>query len=217
MPESGRERENKLMPDPFSACSFQGGVFLSWTIKKKKELLSSVPFNVEELHFYGSKAGMHPWTRIQCPDWVNVLPVTSDGKALLIRQWRVGSMDWCLETPGGAVDSEEQSDPAVAAARELEEETGYTAGELIHMGDLNPNPAINTNRSHFFLAKDCTKPVSRKNFPDPAEDIELVPTPCENLAEMVREGKIDHALAALCIFYAGKFVRLESGKPSGQP
>jgi len=178
---------------------------MSWKLREKKQLLNAIPFTVEELHFEGGKESAHPWTRLQCPDWVNILPVTDKGEALLIRQMRAGNMQKCLEIPGGAVDPHEAKDPTLAAARELEEETGYVAESILGLGSVNPNPAINTNRVHFFLARGCRPAEDRKNFPDPGEDIELVITECKKLESMIRFGEINHGLAALCIFMAGKY------------
>ena len=181
---------------------------MRWKLKEKKQLLKSIPFNVEELHFQEGHEATHPWTRLECPDWVNVLPVTTSGEVILIRQMRVGCMRMCLEIPGGAVEPEEMKDPTLAAARELEEETGYVAESLLGLGSCNPNPAINTNRVHFFLARGCRPAEDREKFPDPGEDIELVMTESHRLESMVRFGEINHGLSALCVFMAGKYVNI---------
>ena len=70
-------------------------------------------------------------------------------------------------------------DPALAAARELEEETGYVAGRLVALGPVHPNPALQANRCHSFLALDCVK--RHEGRQDAGEDIavELHPrAPC---------------------------------------
>jgi len=83
-------------------------------------------------------------------------------------------------------------DHATAAARELTEETGYVAGTLSPLGMVEPNPAILNNRCYFFLARDCELKAATKFDPD--EDIELVPTPMEQIPYMIHEGRIRHAL-----------------------
>ena len=67
----------------------------------------------------------HHFLRLDCPDWVNVIAVTEAGLMVLVEQYRHGTDEMTMEIPGGAVDPGEA--PAVAAARELEEETGYRA------------------------------------------------------------------------------------------
>src|ERR671921_325709 len=71
----------------------------------------------------------HPRVVIEAPDWVNVIPVTEDGRVVMVRQYRFGIAENTLEVPGGMVDPGEE--PARAAARELEEETGYRAASLV--------------------------------------------------------------------------------------
>jgi ADP-ribose pyrophosphatase len=70
----------------------------------------------------------HRLTLVECPDWVNVIAVTSDGQLIFVRQFRFGIWANTLEIPGGSLEPGEA--PAAAAARELEEETGYRAGRL---------------------------------------------------------------------------------------
>ena len=69
----------------------------------------------------------------------------------MVRQYRHGAGQLTLETPGGLIDPGET--PAEAAARELLEETGYAADEIVSLGAVNPNPALFSNRLHGFLAR----------------------------------------------------------------
>lgn len=180
---------------------------MRWTLKEQKRVLATHPFAVEELHLTDEKSQplSHPFYRLASPDWVNILPVTTDGQAILIRQPRVGNMTEILETPGGVVDSHEK-DVTMAALRELEEETGYTTQRILPLGALNPNPAIMNNRLHMFVAVGCYLNPQRKHFPDASEAIDVVTVPAKSLTDMVRTRQIDNALAALCIMLAGKYV-----------
>ncbi len=74
----------------------------------------------------------------------------------------------------------------------------------------NPNPAIMTNKLHMFLALGCSPAENRKHFPDEDERIKIEVVPVAELENLVRYGRIDHALACLTIFLAGKY--LESFK-----
>lgn len=172
----------------------------------KKTVLKTHPFNVEELALMrdGQPLG-HPYYRLDCPDWVNVLAVTTDRKAIMIRQARPGSMKKVLETPGGMIDRHEK-DPTMAALRELEEETGFTSQRILPLAVINPNPAIMTNRCHYFLALNCYPNPTRTHFPDAEERIELEVHDFAALEQMVRSGEIDHSLSALCIMLAAKYL-----------
>jgi ADP-ribose pyrophosphatase len=169
-------------------------------------VLRTHPFQVEEMTMaLGGKALERPYHRLRCPDWVNVLPITADRRAVLIRQPRAGVLRLVLETPGGVMEPGEK-DPTLTVARELEEETGFSSQRILSLGSLAPNPAINNNRCHFFLALGCMPVVERQHFPDPDERLELVPVPVADLDGMVRTGQIDHALSATCILLALKYL-----------
>src|SRR5437588_488861 len=67
----------------------------------------------------------HDFHVIETNDWVNVVPLTSDQQVVMVRQFRHGIGGLTLEVPAGVMDPEDES-AAVAARRELREETGYT-------------------------------------------------------------------------------------------
>ena len=178
----------------------------NFSVDKIETTVETPIFNVEALHLNCDGQPLsHPYHRLTCPDWVNVLPITADGQAVLIKQPRAGSLTICTEIPGGMVDPHEK-DPTLAAARELEEETGYTSQRILPVGALNPNPAIMNNRCHFFVALGCTLNPDRQHFPDREERIEVKLVPAKDLGHMVRTGQIDHSLCVACILLAGKYV-----------
>jgi ADP-ribose pyrophosphatase len=139
------------------------------------------------------------FTILEISDWVNVIPVTDKGDIVMIKQFRHGTDSVTLEIPGGLIEKDDDS-PLVAALREMEEETGYFSDEMIHIGTVEPNPAIQTNRCHTFLAKNAYM-KSPQNF-DPTESIRLELINAEKVLEMIKEGKITHGLVvAAFAFY----------------
>lgn len=132
----------------------------------------------------------HPRVIIECPDWVNIIPVTLEEEVVLVKQFRFGVWQPSLEIPGGMVDPGET--PLDAAVRELEEETGYVPGRVIELGWVHPNPAIQTNKCHSYLALGCTKEVDAA--PEAGEDIVVERVKRKQIAKMLREGKITHSL-----------------------
>jgi len=132
----------------------------------------------------------HQFLRLDCPDWVNVIALTDDRQMVLVEQYRHGTDEMTLEIPGGAVDPGER--PETAAARELEEETGYRASELIEIGAVEPNPAFLSNRCWTYLALAC-RSDGTVNL-DPSEEIEVSLSPVENFARLIDEGVITHSL-----------------------
>lgn len=145
------------------------------------------------------------YTVIDTHDWVNILPVTEDGRVILIQQYRHGTREDVIEIPGGVIEGKDIS-PEVAARRELLEETGYSAGDFIKLGTVIPNPAIQSNKCYIYLAKNAFK-VSSQSL-DPHEEIDLLFVPKNEIASMIRSGKINHSLVidAFCLLmlYEGK-------------
>ncbi|HUM10646.1 MAG TPA: NUDIX hydrolase [Myxococcaceae bacterium] len=138
----------------------------------------------------------HPRVIISAPDWVHVLAITAGGQAVLVRQFRAGIHADTLEFPGGMVDPGET--PDAAAARELEEETGFVAARWRALGACHPNPALQVNRLHTFLALDCQRRTDPR--PDPGEDVRVELVPAVSLRQRVATGEITHALvlASMC-------------------
>ena len=130
-----------------------------------------------------------------CPDWVSVVPMTSDGRFVLVRQHRHGVDAMTLEPPGGMVNRGEE--PAAAALRELAEETGYAGGALTSLGVCHPNPVLQDNRHHMFLVRG----VERVGDPvfDSGEFCEVVVLGRRELERCIERGEISHALALLSL------------------
>jgi 8-oxo-dGTP pyrophosphatase MutT (NUDIX family) len=127
---------------------------------------------------------------LAAPDWINVIPLTDDRRVVLIRQYRFGVEDFTLEIPGGMCDDGEA--PADAARREMLEESGHDAREIVPLGWVHPNPAIQNNRCHSFLARGAFPAAGLR--PDPDEAFEIVEAPLVEIPRLIAAGRITHAL-----------------------
>ncbi len=127
---------------------------------------------------------------MSCPDWCNVVAITAQHEVVLVWQYRFGTDALSLEIPGGVIDANES--PREAARRELREETGYDAPAVEPLCVVEPNPAIQGNRCHTFLATGA-RLAGATSF-DENEECEVVLVPVRALPELLDEGKITHAL-----------------------
>ncbi|MBI2331790.1 MAG: NUDIX hydrolase [Chloroflexi bacterium] len=135
--------------------------------------------------------------------WANVVALTKNNEVVLVKQYRHGVQEALLELPGGVVERGE--DPLVGAGRELMEETGYSAGTIIEVGRIYPNPAIQHNTLFCYLATDVE--LTGEQHLDEAEDIEVHLVPLDDLIEMVRQGKFMHALHVAVLFQALAYLK----------
>ncbi len=138
----------------------------------------------------------HDFYILESFPWVNVIPLTPKNEVVLVRQYRHGIRDLTLEIPGGLVEG--QDTPEHAAKKELSEETGYQASEMILLGSVFPNPAFQNNRCYTFLAKDVF--LAGKQQLDEKEDIEVVHRSISEIPRLIREGEISHSLVLAAFF-----------------
>lgn len=137
----------------------------------------------------------HRFFIFEFPDWVNIIPLTSDGQVIFVRQFRQGTREMTLEVPGGIVDPGET--PKQSALRELYEESGYRPpnGEAVELGWVHPNPALQENRCWSFLAQNVEKTVAEDHIVGTSsEAIEVFTIPLRDIPGMISRAEITHAL-----------------------
>ena len=130
---------------------------------------------------------------IECPDWVNVIALTTDDQVVMLRQYRPGIDRVCLEIPGGMIDPGE--DPVAAGLRELAEETGYTGGTARLIGTVAPNPAIQNNWLYTVLVRGVA--LTRAPEPEAGEVLAVHTSPLAEVHRAIRSGEVEHALVVV--------------------
>ena len=111
-----------------------------------------------------------------------VAALDTEGRLLLVRQYRHAARDWLIEIPAGRLEREEQ-DPLQAARRELEEETGRRAARWSHLASFLAAPGFCSEVLHLYLAEELELAGADALAPDDDEEIELVwRSPAEVLA-----------------------------------
>ncbi|MDR1279152.1 MAG: NUDIX hydrolase [Treponema sp.] len=187
---------------------------LIWKEEENKEVFRSRIFSIRESVCRSPDNSRGTYTVIHSPDWVIVIPVlkTPQGeKFVMVRQWRHGSQELSLEFPGGVFETGE--DAAQAAARELLEETAYKPGTIQKIGEFNPNPAIMSNRVHFFMAGDLEFTGKQELDEDEFIEVDLV-DPAEVFRNLGQPPYIHALMGAACALYLQKTA---GNTPSGFP
>jgi 8-oxo-dGTP pyrophosphatase MutT (NUDIX family) len=182
----------------------------AWKRRGETKRVYETPiFHIERHELVSPRTGAgHDFYILQCRDWCNIVPITKAGEVVMVRQHRYGIGKETLELPGGMIDPGDPS-PLEAARRELLEETGYRAEHVVPTGVIAPNPAMQTNLTHSFLARDVVQ-VGEPQL-DGGEEIEVVRVPLAEIPDRVRRGEIVHALVVVAFAYA---LGLQPGLPT---
>ena len=176
---------------------------LTWKEEGRKTVFTCPVFNIEERYSRSPSDELRTYTVMNAAEWAIIIPRldTERGREfVMVRQWRHGALELSLEFPGGVMEKGE--DPETAAARELREETGYSAKKIEKLGEFNPNPAIMSNKVHFFLALDLCPPAAQKLDDDEYVEVETVP--CEEVLHGLGKPPYIHALmgTAMALYIA---------------
>jgi len=182
-------------PDPPTVVTFDaarlGAETPPWELVRSEHLARCRILNLRrDLSIDPRDGRQHDFYVIEAPDWINVIPLTADGQVVMIEQYRHGSGEVTLEIPGGMVDEGEEAHEA--AVRELWEETGYRSGRMSLLGKSRPNPAIQNNWLHAFLAEDCT--FEQIPIFDGSEHTAVRLVPLGDIPQLIATGMINHAL-----------------------
>lgn len=133
---------------------------------------------------------------LEYPDWVNVLGITSDGKFLMIEQYRHGLDQVMFELPAGVVEKGESH--LEAAKRELLEETGYSGGVWELFTVISQNPSTTANLTYCYLAVDIK--LTQPQMLDNSEDIAVHLLSTEEVQTLLLQDKIKQSLMAASLW-----------------
>ena len=156
----------------------------------EQTLESRVAFQGAFLRLYVDKvrsADGHVGTReyLRHPGAVMIVPLLSDGRVVLERQFRYPLKRTAIEFPAGKIDAGET--PIQCARRELLEETGYRASKWCYLGGLHNAIAYSDEKIEMFLAEDL---VHEGATLDAGETLQVFSEPWQRLLEWVREGTV---------------------------
>ncbi len=131
---------------------------------------------------------------------VAMLALTDDDNVVMVRQYRYACGRPVLEIPAGKIDRGD-TDPVSAAVRELKEETGYTAENIVHMGDVNPSCAYSEEVIHLYM---MTGLIPGEQCPDEDEALEVIEMPFDEVYKMAARGELVDAKTLAALLMAGE-------------
>lgn len=151
-------------------------------------------FSVERIEYETSSGHKVAKDVVRHPGSVAILPILTDGTICLIRNRRVSVNEFLLEIPAGTMEPPE---PAQACAfRELIEETGYHAANMVPMVEFFPAPGILDERMHLFVATGLRAGTAAREI---GEEIENHVVSLDKALSMMHSGEIHDAKTMLAL------------------
>lgn len=135
---------------------------------------------------------------IRHPGAIAVVPVTQDGRIVLVRQYRYPVGKTMLEVPAGKLDKGEHPDECVL--RELEEETGYIAQRIRKLSSIYTTPGFTDEVIHLYIADQL---ILAKQCPDEDEFLDVEIYTKEEIRIMIEDGTMNDAKSLLALLLAG--------------
>lgn len=174
----------------------------------EKQVESELVFDGAVVHLYKDKVELPDGTHsmreyVKHIGAVCVIPITDDGEVILERQYRYSVDRVLIEIPAGKLDYVGE-DFCEAALRELREETGAVASEMIDMGDYFGSPAIMGEHIRMFMAKGLTFGETEL---DEGEFLEVFKVPLSEAVEMVLRGEITDGKTQVAILRAAMMLK----------
>ncbi|MFI5395429.1 MAG: NUDIX domain-containing protein [Candidatus Binatia bacterium] len=144
---------------------------------------------------------------IRHPGAAAIVPVHDDGSVTLVHQYRYAAGGFIWEIPAGKLDGGE--DPIRCAARELQEEAGLVAAELVQLGAIFTAPGFCDERIHLFLARKLTPAAQQL---DEDEVLSISRMPMQRALSMIRAGEIQDAKTIAGLHHAVAYLAGESAQ-----
>lgn len=178
--------------------------------------LREVPFASEDI-YKGVIIHAERW-QVRCPNGMNavreivlhngaaaVVPLFEDGTVMLVRQHRVAIDEITLEVPAGKLDAKDEP-PLHCAIRELKEETGLTASDMLLLTGIHTTPGFCTERIFIYLARGLSE---GETHPDPDEFLNLVRLPLSEALAKIDSGEITDSKTICALLMTDRTLRLE--------
>ena len=162
-----------------------------------EKVLKAHAFDVLKVHYRLPDQRERAYDLVDHVDAVTIVPVNLQGEILFVKQYRVGAQSELLELPAGVLDEGET--PMQTALRELREETGMAARQMIPLGGFYMTPGYSNEYMSIFLAYDLYTAPMRQ---DADEFINLVCLPINEAYASAKSGAIIDGKSIASLFLA---------------
>lgn len=168
-------------------------------ILKREQILEGHAFNIQKVLLRLPNGKERNYDLVDHANAVTILPLDEKGMVHFVRQYRVGAEKELLELPAGVIDPGE--DPVVAAHRELREEIGMDAENMISLGGFYMAAGYSTEYMHVFLATALSKAPLEQ---DEDEFIRIKKINFSKIGRMLQKGLIEDGktISAFQLVYA---------------
>ena len=174
---------------------------MNYKVTKSENVFNGIVFDVklDILEYDSGNAGRREV--IHHNGGAVVLPITDDGKLVLIKQFRYPLQEILIEAPAGKLEIGE--DPMICATRELTEETGYTAEKIISLGKISTTPGFCDEILYLYLAQDLT--VGEHNREEGEYGMEVFEYSLSEVDEMIKNGELIDSKTIAAIYHYKSF------------
>ncbi|MBA4537286.1 NUDIX hydrolase [Bacillus aquiflavi] len=135
---------------------------------------------------------------VKHPGAVAILPITNDKKIVMVEQFRKPLERTIVEIPAGKLEKDEE--PALCAARELEEETGYECSNMEWLISFYTSPGFADEIIHLYIATGLSKKENAATL-DEDEFVNIVELTLDEALNYIKEQKIFDAKTAYAVQY----------------
>jgi ADP-ribose diphosphatase len=173
-------------------------------IRARRQLDPGKLFTIEQLDLEFSNGERRSYERLRSRGLgaVIVVPLQDDETVLLVREYAAGLHHYEIGLVKGRLEPDETV--LEAAQRELQEEAGYAARELLEVNRLSLAPGYMTHVTHVVLARDLYP--SRLPGDEP-ETLEVVPWPLDRLHELTRRDDCTEGRTIAALYIARDYLR----------
>jgi 8-oxo-dGTP pyrophosphatase MutT (NUDIX family) len=139
---------------------------------------------------------------VSTPGAVACVAITEAREIILVRQYRATFDDMVLEIPAGMRDIEGEA-PEVTAVRELQEESGYVAAEVVYMASMLSSPGVTDSTVQIFFATGLKRGEAQPHGPE-EDSMELVVVPFSEALAMIDDGRLQDSKSVFGILLAAQ-------------